>query len=129
MTDYQLNDFCAYCGASIPHRRGEGTCPACDPEVAALQPGYGKGKTTVVNIKNGDQYDVYIGRPSIWGNPFLMSLRPSGRERAIKAYESYLRERPWLVAMIPTLKGLRLGCYCAPLPCHGDILARLADET
>lgn len=24
-------DFCRYCGASIPKRPGEGTCPKCDP--------------------------------------------------------------------------------------------------
>jgi Zn finger protein HypA/HybF involved in hydrogenase expression len=27
----QEADFCTVCGASIPHRKGEGTCPACDP--------------------------------------------------------------------------------------------------
>jgi len=32
-----------------------------------------------------------------------------------------------ILARVHTLRGMRLGCYCAPLPCHGDVLARLAD--
>ncbi len=25
------------------------------------------------------------------------------------------------------LRGKRLGCWCAPLPCHGDVLSRVAE--
>lgn len=27
------DEFCRACGASIPHRYGEGTCPKCDPSI------------------------------------------------------------------------------------------------
>lgn len=26
------------------------------------------------------------------------------------------------------LKGKILGCWCAPLPCHGDVLAEIANQ-
>ena len=26
------------------------------------------------------------------------------------------------------LSGKRLGCFCAPLPCHGDVLAEIANS-
>lgn len=90
--------------------------------------------TTVVN-KQYEEYDVYIGRGSKWGNPF--SHRPSSYEviqvetrgESIYRFHEYLIGRPDLLSALPELKGKRLGCYCAPLPCHGDILARLADES
>jgi hypothetical protein len=28
---------------------------------------------------------------------------------------------------LPELRGLDLICWCAPLPCHGDVLLRLAN--
>jgi len=31
------------------------------------------------------------------------------------------------LARLPDLRGRRLGCFCAPQACHGDVLARLAD--
>lgn len=81
--------------------------------------------TQVVNL-NVERYDVYIGRPSVWGNPF--KIRPGfGRPAVIRAYETWLSGKKELLARLPELKDKRLGCHCAPLPCHGDVLARLAD--
>jgi hypothetical protein len=85
-------------------------------------------KTTVVNMKKAP-YDVFIGRPSKWGNPFRIG--PDGtREEVIEKYQRYITlRRPDLLAAIHTeLKGLVLGCYCKPLPCHGDVLAAIANE-
>jgi hypothetical protein len=51
---------------------------------------------------------------------------PLSRERVIAAY------RQWLLGMLvkdPTflepLRGKRLACWCAPLPCHGDVIAEM----
>lgn len=85
-------------------------------------------KTTVVNIRHGKQYDVYIGRPSKWGNPFHLARGTQAREIIIQRYERWLKTQPFLMANIHTLRGKRLGCYCKPLACHGDVLARLANE-
>lgn len=89
-------------------------------------------KTQVVHCKKAP-YDVYIGRPSKWGNPF--SHKPgtrarfvvASREAAIAAYREWILGQPDLLAALPELKGKRLGCWCHPLPCHGDVLAELAD--
>jgi hypothetical protein len=82
--------------------------------------------TTVVN-KRTEPYDVYIGRPSKWGNPF--SLEKFTREKAIELYGIMLSSRADLKkAAKEELRGKRLGCFCKPLACHGDILARVADE-
>lgn len=90
--------------------------------------------TTVVNIKTGAEYDVYIGRAvprkrlkaSIWANPFVIG-RDGAREEVIDQYVNYLFHQPDLLARLPELAGKRLGCRCAPERCHGHILAGLAD--
>lgn len=82
--------------------------------------------TTVVNRKHTQVYDVYIGRPSKWGNPY--KIGPDGDRAAVIAkYTVWIRSCPDLLASLPELQGKILGCWCAPLPCHGDVLARLAD--
>ena len=82
-------------------------------------------KTRVVHCKK-EPYDVYIGRPSKWGNPFSVSPSRS-REAVILAYKSYIMSKPELLGSLHELKGKTLGCWCKPKPCHGDILAELAD--
>lgn len=82
--------------------------------------------TKVVNCKKS-VYDVYVGRPSIWGNPYIIG--PDGtREEVIQKYRLYIQTRPDLLSQIPTLRGKVLGCHCAPKPCHGDVLAHLAND-
>lgn len=77
---------------------------------------------------------VYIGRPSKWGNPFshtpdtLARHRVATREEAVAAYEAWLPQQPELMAALPELRGKTLWCWCAPQPCHGDVLARLANS-
>lgn len=84
-------------------------------------------KTTVVNLKRGESYDVRIDRKSVWGNPFKIG-RDGSREEVIEKYRRWITKQPDLLAMLPRLKGKRLGCHCAPLACHGDVLAELADR-
>ena len=89
--------------------------------------------TKVVNIRT-DRYDIYIGRPSKWGNVYshksgtLAQFKVKSRARAIAAYEEWVRAQPELMAALPELKDKVLGCHCKPEACHGDILARLADN-
>ena len=80
----------------------------------------------VVNLKR-EAYDVYIGRGSKWGNPF--KIGPDGdRMEVIAKYREHLRRNQHLIrAAKAELVGKRLGCYCAPHPCHGDILAAIAN--
>ena len=70
---------------------------------------------------------VYIGRPSKWGNPFLMT-RGLSREFVIEKYREWLFERPELIeAAKRELAGRDLICYCAPRACHGDVLLEVAN--
>jgi len=69
---------------------------------------------------------IYIGRPSIWGNPFVIG-RDGTRADVIAKYESWLTQQPRLMAQLDRLAGRHLVCWCAPLPCHGDVLLRLAN--
>jgi hypothetical protein len=75
---------------------------------------------TVVHCKR-DEFDVYIGRGSKWGNPFRIGEH-GNRAAVIARYRRYLWESPELLASLPELEGMRLGCFCSPKPCHGDVL-------
>jgi hypothetical protein len=89
----------------------------------------------VVNLRH-EPYDpertVYIGRAvsrrglgaSKWGNP-----RKHGTHAEMVAFyeHEHLPAHPELVAALPELRGKDLACWCAPEPCHGDVLLRLAN--
>jgi hypothetical protein len=69
---------------------------------------------------------VYIGRGSKWGNPFRIG--PDGdRASVIAKHEAWLRNQHDLLRALDELTGRDLVCFCAPLPCHGDLLLRLAN--
>lgn len=85
-------------------------------------------KPLVVNITKTKRFDVYIGRPGPYGNPFIIG--PHGtRDEVCDRHEALVRADPKLMAKIKReLKGKVLGCYCAPLRCHGDTLVTIANE-
>lgn len=88
--------------------------------------------TLVTNRRSGAPYDVYIGRPSKWGNPFShtpsnFAIKVATREEAIERYREWIQTQPALIAALRELRGKVLGCWCDPLPCHGHVLAELAD--
>lgn len=71
---------------------------------------------------------VYIGRPSIWGNPYPLFPGRS-REEVIRKYKVYLDNNPELKTKAKTeLEGKDLVCFCSPLACHGDYLMQIANE-
>lgn len=80
----------------------------------------------VVHCKR-EPYDTYIGRPSKWGNPYVIG-RDGTRIEVIEKYGDHIRQRPDLLAALPELKGKVLGCWCAPKACHGDVLVALANQ-
>ena len=107
--------------------------------------------TTVINgrrKKNRGIESIYIGRPSIWGNPFaskfVAARYPWRRNDYIVTDDPVTAHRKWLegtawpktlqsqrktvLARIGELQGKVLRCWCKPQPCHGDYLAKLADE-
>jgi hypothetical protein len=88
----------------------------------------------VVHCKR-QKFDVYIGRPSKWGNPFshkdgtLAEFRVATRDEAVDAYAEWIKGQPDLLAALPELKGKTLGCWCKPQRCHGDVLEALANAS
>ncbi len=93
-------------------------------------------KTRVVNRKH-EYYDICIGRPSKWGNPYKIG-RDGTREEVIAKYREYILQNKELMAALPELKGKVLGCWCVTEPvstirehkqCHGEILLELLEST
>jgi hypothetical protein len=100
--------------------------------------------STVVNKKgpgfkpNANQR--YIGRGSLWGNPFThlplsrtkAQFQVKTEEESIVRFESWFRERLTndlnLRQKLLELDGHELVCYCKPAPCHGDVLIKLIEE-
>lgn len=88
---------------------------------------------TVVNLRN-EPYDLYIGRAvksrglplSRWANPVRFSAE-TDRAHVLDLYEDHVRSSG-LLDWIHELSGLRLGCWCKPKSCHGDVLVRLWHE-
>ena len=76
--------------------------------------------------------DVYIGRPSMWGNPYIIGRDGLTRNAAVASYRTYMRSKVlrnsgWRRAL-QKLQGKTLVCYCKPHVCHGDILEELIEE-
>jgi len=70
---------------------------------------------------------VYVGRPSKWGNPFVIG-RDGARDQVIAKYRAWLMSQPALIAELHELRGKNLVCWCAPERCHADVLAELANR-
>jgi Domain of unknown function (DUF4326) len=91
----------------------------------------------VVHCKR-EEYDVYVGRlplpedappgsDGFWGNPWKAG-RDGTRAEVIERYERYVLSEPRMLERLPELRGKTLGCWCAPKPCHADVLLRMANE-
>lgn len=71
---------------------------------------------------------IYVGRPSIWGNPCMLG-RDGTRQEVIDKYRAWLTSNKKLMARLHELRGKNLVCWCAPLPCHADVLMEMAKDT
>lgn len=87
--------------------------------------------TSVVNIRHQEKFDVYIGRSGLgfdgyYGNPYRLG-RDGGRQEVIEKFRKYFYKRlekdEEFRKNIAKLKGMRLGCFCSPRTCHGDVIA------
>jgi hypothetical protein len=91
--------------------------------------------TKVVHCKK-EPYDVYIGRPSKWGNPYThleleateATFKVASRQEAIDKYREYLLNNPELLESLSELEGKTLGCWCKPKSCHGDVIVELLNK-
>ena len=82
----------------------------------------------VVNLRKS-KHTIYIGRGSIFGNPFVIG-KDGNRENVIKKYENWalsniVTNSKFRHAIYHLPKNAILGCYCAPKACHGDIIVKI----
>lgn len=93
-----------------------------------------------------DPNNVYIGRAGIvfidkqrfpkkssnFSNPYKIG-KDGTREEVIEKYKNYitqkLKENVLLQEELFKMKGKNLGCWCAPEPCHGNVLLDLLSKT
>ena len=90
-------------------------------------------RTAIVKLKHHPDAiakgAVRIDRRTKWGNRFRIG-KDGTREEVIALYRAELwrRIRTGEVSLeeLASLHGKTLACHCAPLPCHGEVLARAA---
>ena len=92
--------------------------------------------TQVINLKDKDDFPadqvVYIGRPSPWGNPYVMG-RDGTRDEVVDEFESFFlnkveEDAEFREKTLKELKDKVLMCHCKPEVCHGDIIAEWCDS-
>ncbi|WP_253947719.1 DUF4326 domain-containing protein [Pseudoalteromonas sp. AC163] len=95
--------------------------------------------TRVINIKKDIEFKgikstsnyEYIGRGSYWGNPYSMFEDGDDRDEVIRKYkydfdfEKFPNKEK---SEVFKLAGKKLGCFCKPAACHGDILADFLNQ-
>lgn len=88
-----------------------------------------------VNLKIED-FDAYVGRAGKgWGGYFGNPRRPRPGDRpgeAVQAFRLYFIDRitkdEEYRRRVDGLRGKRLGCFCAPAPCHADVYVQYLEE-
>lgn len=80
----------------------------------------------VLNSKD-TSLGIYVGRPTKWGNPFIIGELYT-REESVAMYRKWLQRKTEEGALHPEeLKGFDLRCWCAPLLCHADVLLEVSE--
>jgi hypothetical protein len=72
---------------------------------------------------------VYVGRPTRWGNPFVVG-KDGAQGECVELFRDWIMdpERASLRARARAeLRGRDLVCWCAPKPCHADVLLEVAN--
>jgi Domain of unknown function (DUF4326) len=81
-----------------------------------------------VRVDKSEPYDIFIGRPSKFSNPYEMGIDGT-RSEVIQKFEKYFRNHPQLEALIEELDGKRISCWCSiDQNCHGDSIISIIKE-
>lgn len=79
-------------------------------------------------MDKNESYDVFIGRPSVYSNPFKLG-RDGTRLQVIVKFEAYFRSLPNLNKLLDDLEGKRIACWChLRQDCHGDSIICIYNE-
>ena len=72
---------------------------------------------------------VYVGRPSIWGNPFVVGKNGIKKGEGVRLFEDWIKTQPLLIAKAKQeLRGKDLVCWCHPSPCHATVWIKIANS-
>jgi len=86
-----------------------------------------------INNKKDTSFGIYVGRPSILGNPYSIG-KDGSRAEVIQLYRVWLWDEIWkhdivceeLLRLLKLYQkngcNLSLLCWCAPLPCHAEVI-------
>jgi hypothetical protein len=88
--------------------------------------------TISIGNKRRNDRGIYIGRPSALGNPFVIG-KDGDRATVIRKYAAWLAEQLKnersaasvelrRLAQQAAQRDICLVCWCAPEPCHGDVI-------
>ncbi len=109
-------------------------------KVANIRPRY-----TTLREWVADPNNVYVGRAGVvfvdkvrfpkeaskFCNPFKVG-KDGTREEVISKFREHMAAKlkgdPELVKELVAMKGKNLGCWCAPEPCHADVLLDLIKQ-
>lgn len=81
----------------------------------------------VLHKRNATPGSAYVGRPTKYGNPFVLG-KDGNRDQVIARFRAWLLTQPALIeAAKRELRGKDLVCWCAPLACHADVLMEIAN--
>ena len=73
---------------------------------------------------------VRVDRATEWGNRYPIGKRFGSRTEVIERYRRDLwrriRSGDLPLEQLASIADMPLACHCAPLPCHGEVLARAA---
>ena len=86
--------------------------------------------TELLNIRHG-KADVYIGRGSPFGNPYVLGV-DGDRNEVIRLYRIYFYDKIMRDSKfrldVEALRGKKLGCHCHPMSCHGDVIVEYLEH-
>ena len=83
-------------------------------------------KTKVVHCRK-QEFDVYIGRPSKWGNPFKLK-KGDDRDAVLEKYRAWLLTQPELLAQLDELRGKVLDAGASRTPVTATCLLNLPTQ-
>ena len=98
----------------------------------------------IINVKGRDVKEwlnnapgnIYIGHQlskngsinvpkSKWDIPQYIKDNAQDRETTLRMYEDHVTNTPDLFNDLSSIRNKRLGCFCAPEKCHGEVLHKL----
>lgn len=88
----------------------------------------------ILNIHHGNTDGAYyVGRPSPLGNPFVIG-KDGDRDAVIAMYKEYLdtavasRDPAICTALLGIQEDQAIACFCAPKPCHVEVIVDQLDS-